>query len=221
MTHRLMLSFACLALFLPSSTLAQDNPTPAAGKRAPKADSRRPNVLLIGDSISIGYTKPTTALLKNKADVAHHEGNAQDTRNGLKKIDAWLGETKWDVIHFNWGLWDLRRDKGELIVPLEEYEKNLTQLVERLKKTNAKLIFATTTPVPEKNVRNRRDADVEAYNAAAIAIMKKHGIAVNDLYAVAKSNLADWQKKDDVHFVDKGSQGLAEQVAKAIEAVMK
>ena len=64
-----------------------------------------------------------------------------------------MGKTRWDVIHFNWGLWDLcyrhpkskvqgRRDKarGTLTTPLEQYEKNLDQLVVRLKKTKAKLM---------------------------------------------------------------------------------
>jgi lysophospholipase L1-like esterase len=178
-----------------------------------------PKALLIGDSISVGYTKATAMALNSKAAV-HHKGSAQDTRSGLKNIDAWLGDTKWDVIHFNWGLWDLRRDRGELLVPLAEYENNLAQLVERLKKTQAKLIFATTTPVPQKNAHQRRDSDVRTYNAAALAIMRKHGVAVNDLHAPATQNLASWQKKDDVHFTDAGSAALGTRVAKAIEAAL-
>ena len=69
--------------------------------------SRCPCVLLIGDSISLGYTPFVKELLKDEASVEHHPGNAQHTGTGLEKLDGWLGDKKWDVIHFNWGLWDL------------------------------------------------------------------------------------------------------------------
>ena len=66
-----------------------------------------PKVLLIGDSISIGYTPHVAAALRGQVQVKHHAGNAQHTGTGLKQLKRWLGDTEWDVIHFNWGLWDL------------------------------------------------------------------------------------------------------------------
>src|SRR5208337_210240 len=144
---------------LPTLTLAAD-----------KDDPRLPRVLLIGDSISIGYTPHTTKLLESKARVTHHAGNAETTRNGLKLLPAWLKEGPFDVIHFNWGLWDLV--DGGKAVPIDEYERNLRELVKQLKETKAKLIWASTTPVPAMNARKRRDADVLAYNAVAKKIME-------------------------------------------------
>jgi len=163
--------------------------------------------------------------------VLRHPGNAGDTRNGLKHIDEWLGDTKWDVIHFNWGLHDLcyrhpeskvygNRDKvrGTLYVPLDEYAKNLEQLVERLKKTGAKLIWATTTKVPEGEA-GRIVGDEVKYNAAAAAIMQKHDIPVDDLYAVSTTFGADdFSKPGDVHFSGKGNGELTQQVAAAIRS---
>jgi len=67
-----------------------------------------PRVLLIGDSISIGYTVPVRDLLKGKANVHRIPVNGGPTLNGLKHLDAWLGTSRWDVIHFNWGLHDLK-----------------------------------------------------------------------------------------------------------------
>ena len=100
-----------------------------------------PKVLIIGDSISIGYTPHVTQMLKGKAVVKHHRGNAGHTGMGLKNLDKWIGDTRWDIIHFNWGLWDLcyrnpkskvqgNRDKvnGKITHTLEQYEKNLDQL---------------------------------------------------------------------------------------------
>ena len=174
----------------------------------------KPAVLIIGDSISIGYTKQTVDLLKDVAAVSRISGNAENTRTGLKKIDEWLGDTKWKVIHFNWGLWDLV--EGGTAVPIKEYGENMEKLVERLKKTGAVLIFATTTPVPEVNGRKRKDSDVQAYNKVAVELMKKHGVEIDDLYSAALPNLAKWQKKDDVHFQAVGSEGLAKEVAASI-----
>ena len=66
-----------------------------------------PRILIIGDSISIGYTPFVKELFQGRAEVVHNPGNAQHTGTGLENIDLWLGDGHWDVIHFNWSLWDL------------------------------------------------------------------------------------------------------------------
>src|SRR6516225_10137135 len=127
-----------------------------------------PRVLLVGDSISIGYTGPVQRNLAGKANVHRIPENGADTINGLKKIDSWLGDSHWDVIHFNWGLHDLKiTAEGGRQVPLDAYEKNLVALVERLKSTGAQLVWATTTPVPNgKQNPPRNPSDLPEYNAA-------------------------------------------------------
>jgi acyl-CoA thioesterase-1 len=67
-----------------------------------------PRVLLIGDSISIGYTLPVRELMQGVANVHRPLTNCGPTTEGLQHIDQWLGKEKWDVIHFNWGLHDLK-----------------------------------------------------------------------------------------------------------------
>ena len=108
--------------------------------------AEKPNILIIGDSISIGYTPFVKEALVDKAIVMHNKGNAQHTGTGLIKIEEWLGETDWDIIQFNWGLWDLayrhtdaktqgKRDKvnGTITFSVTEYAKNLETLVKILK----------------------------------------------------------------------------------------
>lgn len=207
--------------------------TVRAGAAPPEPSARiddRPQVLIIGDSISLGYTPIVQKLMANRANVVHHPGNAQHTGTGLKKIDSWLGDTDWDVIHFNWGLWDLcyrhpeskvqgRRDKvrGTLTTALEQYERNLDQLVRRLKQTNAKLIWATTTVVPEGEAGRRRGDDLR-YNEAAARVMKKHDVSVNDLNAVSRSVPAElFTKPGDVHLQPAGYGLLAEAVVEAVD----
>ncbi|MFN4258079.1 MAG: SGNH/GDSL hydrolase family protein [Gemmataceae bacterium] len=180
-------------------------------------DPKLPRVLLIGDSISIGYTLPTRNLLEGKANVHRIPENGGPTINGLAKIDKWLGDGKWDVIHFNWGLHDIKMDTGKHQVPIEQYEKNLRELVQKLKRTNARLVWASTTPVPDAKVSPpRRPADVVAYNAVAKKIMEENGVAINDLYAFALPRLEKIQRPANVHFTDAGSQALAEGVARSI-----
>lgn len=182
-----------------------------------------PRVLLIGDSISIGYTPAVRELLKGRANVHRIGENGGPTSNGVAKIDAWLGTFEWDVIHFNFGLHDLKiMDNGRHQVEPAEYEKNLRALVARLKQTGAKLIFATTTPVPEGKVSPPRNpADVPAYNAVALTVMKDTGVAVDDLYEFALPRLKQIQRPVNVHYTSEGYAALAQRVAASIEAALK
>src|SRR5438132_4350306 len=73
-------------------------------------DPKLPRVLLIGDSISIEYTIPTRRLLEGKANVHRIPANGWSTTTGKERLTQWLGTREWDVIHFNWGLHDLKID---------------------------------------------------------------------------------------------------------------
>ncbi|MCP4174976.1 MAG: hypothetical protein GY758_29860 [Fuerstiella sp.] len=192
-----------------------------------------PRVLIIGDSISLGYTPHVKRLLQNEAEVVHNRGNAEHSGTGIKQIDNWLGDTKWDVIHFNWGLWDLcyrhpeskvqgRRDKirGTLTTSLAQYEENVDALVARLKETGATLIWANTTVVPEGE-RGRKVNDDLKYNDAAARVMKKHGVKTNDLNRLTRTFTPGlFTKPGDVHFKPAGYQQLAEQVVASIRGVL-
>ncbi len=197
-----------------------------------------PNVLLLGDSISMGYTKFVQELLQGKANVQRplnakgHFENCQGTTHGLQHIDSWLGDTKWDVIHFNFGLHDLKhvdpitgknskKPEDPQQADLKTYKKNLTKIVKKLKATNAKLIFATTTPFPDKPGGPLRRADQpEKYNKVALKIMKKNDIVINNLYSFTLPRLAELQPPKNVHFTKEGSKALAGRVAeKILEAI--
>lgn len=184
------------------------------------------NVLIIGDSISIGYTPFVREALKTEANVFHNYRNARHTAYGLDSIANWLGETKWDVIHFNFGLHDLcyrsknvLRDKvnGKLSVSLEDYGDNLRKIAEIIKNTDAKVIFATTTMVPE-NEPGRFSNDVEEYNQVAIEVMNDYDIEIDDLYSLSLEVHPRLGKgDDDVHYTKDGYRKLSEQVVKCIK----
>ena len=96
-----------VAVPLVAATLLSVVTTSTAEESDPTQHKLLPRVLLIGDSICGGYEKGVKRLLDGKAEVVKNAGNAEYTGTGLKKIDEWLGDGKWDVIHFNWGLWDM------------------------------------------------------------------------------------------------------------------
>ncbi len=95
-------------------------------------------------------------------------------------------------------------------------------IVERLKATNAKLIFATTTPVPDAKLSPHRDpADVVRYNDIARSIAAENGMVIDDLYSFAKPQLEKIQRPANVHFTDEGSKQLAEQVVVSLRKALK
>lgn len=179
-----------------------------------------PRVLLIGDSISIGYTLPVRKLLEGKANVHRIPTNGGPTKNGLAKIDSWLGQGKWDVIHFNFGIHDAKfmTETTRQVEPAD-YEKNLRALVKRLQATGAKLVWATTTPIPSGElIPPRRFEDIAIYNRIATKVMKENGVAIDDLNTYITPHLAEYQKKQDVHYIGEGYDFLARQVVKSIES---
>jgi len=189
--------------------------------------AREPKILIIGDSISIGYTPFVKTHFSGKATVVHNTGNAQHTGTGLKKIEEWLGDEKWDIIQFNWGLWDLcyrhpdskvygNRDKinGKITHTVEEYAANLDSIISILrKKTKAKLIFVTTTYVPE-NESGRYTVDVERYNDAAKPVLKKYKVLVNDIYPESIPIHKKFGKgSQDVHYSKDGYEALGKLIS--------
>ena len=192
-----------------------------------------PRVLILGDSISIGYTLPVRAALKGVANVHRIPTNGGPTSKGREHIEDWLGASKWDVIHFNFGLHDLKYlgPKGQNLadpkgegshqqVPIADYEKNLRTMVARLEKTGAELVWRTTTPVPP-GARGRVVGDSVKYNQAAAKVMKERKIAIDDMYTFCMPRLKEIMRPANVHFTPAGSKALAGRAVVAINAALK
>jgi acyl-CoA thioesterase-1 len=185
-----------------------------------------PRVLIIGDSISMYYTLKVRHQLKGKANVYRIPDNGRSTKVALENIDYWLGDGTWSVIHFNWGLHDIvDLPDGKRNVPIDTYENNLRALVKKLQGTGAKLMWGSTTPVPE-GAQSRHEEDVLAYNARALQIMNENHIPVDDLhqfvteYAKLPATKDKLQYPSNVHFRPEASADLGIEVAKKIEAML-
>ncbi len=177
-------------------------------------DPALPRVLLIGDSVSRGYTQAVRNVLKGKANVHRAPANCGPTKMGVEKLDVWLGDGKWDLIHFNFGIHDRA-------TPLEEYRERLGKIVDRLSGTGAGLIWATTTPIPDVPDTKQTAASIVERNAAAAEIMGEKGVAINDLFSAITPHVSTLQNPKDVHFNSDGYDFLGEKVAASIEANLK
>ncbi len=224
------MKLALLFLLPLALTLQAQTPKPEAkAKRAPSPVTAPiqdvaglPRVLIIGDSISMGYTLPTRKLLEGKANVHRIPQNGGPTKNGIANIEKWLGTGKWDVIHFNWGIHDLKfMPDGKRQVEAADYEKNLRNLVARMKQTGATLIWASTTPIPEGELNpSRRFGIVKEYNDIAARVMAENDVITDDLNAHMTPEFDRLHNPKDLHYGKEGydflSKKVAEEIARAL-----
>ena len=183
-----------------------------------------PLIVLIGDSIRMGYQDHVASQLAGRAEIWVPKENGGDSRNVLAHLDQWVLTRQPDLVHINCGLHDLKRAFGaESEVPLAEYEGNVRQILQRLQRElNGAVVWATTTPVDEtwhhqNKGFDRLEADVEAYNAAARAVAEDISVPIDDLFAVVQQEgKARLLTQDGVHFTEEGSHLLGRVVAECV-----
>jgi lysophospholipase L1-like esterase len=173
-------------------------------------DPQLPRVLLIGDSVSRGYTLAVRKALAGKANVHRAPENCGGTANGLKKLEIWLGNGRWDLIHFNFGIHDRNASP-------EDYRQRLEAIVEKLHATGARLVWASTTPIPPDTKEGPSvTAAIIEKNKIASQVMQQHGIPTDDLYGTIMPQISELQNPRDVHFNARGYEVLGQQVAASI-----
>ncbi len=138
---------------------------------------------------------------------AYHSGAV------LEQLDKVLGDNKWDVIYFNFGIADLihrhpksktmrlmNKDAGGKPTSLDVYQRNIEQIVSRLKQTHARLIWGSTTPMVVVNFFPTlegglfvENSEVD-YNLKAAEIMRRHQIPVVDLHSYIMKSFAQGEK---------------------------
>jgi acyl-CoA thioesterase-1 len=205
-------------------------------RQKPAADNPNlPRVMIIGDSISVGYTDGVREELAGTANVYRVQGNAGPSSSGVQRVDEWIasGNGHWDVIHFNFGLHDVKLGTGGKDnrpyptadghqVPAADYERNLREIVAKLKRTGATLVWCSTTPIPQGKLDPpRRPGDEITYNQIARKVMLENGVAIDDLHAAALARMPGIQQPANVHFTKDGSAVLAKQVAASIRSALK
>jgi predicted amidohydrolase/lysophospholipase L1-like esterase/dienelactone hydrolase len=190
------------------------------------AGASPPKVVLVGDSIRLGYAPLVAKKLDGVAVVVASKANGGDSATVLKNLDEWVIREKPDIVHFNCGLHDLKKAKkdGSYQVGIEDYERNLRRIVDRLRaETRATIVFALTTPIDDARHAKRSaefdrlDADVRRYNDAARRVMLAAGVPVHDLDTIVRSaGLEQVQSADGTHYTPAGYERLADAVADCV-----
>lgn len=193
-----------------------------------------PRVVLIGDSIRLGYEATVRAELAGAAHVWSPSDNGQHSVNLLLHAWQWIVCQQPAVLHLNAGMWDTRRvvrDEPGAVVPIEHYRENLRRLIALAREhTPARVIWATTTPADDgqanqthrrANLPGRDASDIERYNAAAVEVARSLGAEVNDLYGLVMSHGPQrLRSPDGVHFTPEGYELLGGRVAESVRAVL-
>jgi lysophospholipase L1-like esterase len=189
--------------------------------------TKRPALVLIGDSIRMGYQDDVARELAGRAEVWAPEPNGGNSRNVLAHLDEWVLSRKPDLVYVNCGLHDLKRAFGEACsVPFDEYGDNVRRILMQLQGELPGVIWATITPVDE-NLHHqnkgfdRFEADVDAYNEAARAVAVDLGVPIDDLFAVVEEvGKTRLLTQDGVHFTEEGSRILGRAVASITASVL-
>ena len=186
-------------------------------------------VLLLGDSIRMGYQAYVKEALEGEFEVRYPEDNGRFAAYTLWQVNQ---ELKWnpdiELVHFNNGYWDMNIEAPmtEAIHPVEEYVSFLRRIVALCRQCGAKVVFATTVPILEAGAAgdntgvegtiNYSNEWVKEYNAAAVEVMKELQVPVNDLYALCMEDDRRYKCEDLLHLSDEGSRRCAQQVAEFV-----
>ena len=186
-------------------------------------------VLLLGDSIRMGYQQYVKEELAGEYEVKYPEDNGRFAAYTLWQVNQ---ELKWnpdiELVHFNNGYWDMNIEAPmtEAIHPVEEYVSFLRRIVTLCRQCGAKVVFATTVPILEDGAAgdntgvqgtiNYSNEWVKTYNAAAVKLMEELKVPVNDLYALCMEDDRRYKCEDLLHLSEEGSRRCAAQVAQFI-----
>ena len=127
-------------------------------RKAQVINSERPRILLIGDSILNGYARQVIKKLNGRAYIDMWVNPYHQSKNLNEVLERVLSQGPYDLVHFNVGLhgWQEGRIKKGTFIPLtKDYVK-----VIKSKLPKAKLIWANSTPVTEKNNVNTLDSEI-------------------------------------------------------------
>jgi len=189
-----------------------------------KTFPKRPKVLLLGDSIRMSYQPIVVKKLETRAEVVGPGENCQYSQYTLCSLDRWIKQFgKPDIVHWNNGLHDVGHNfnRKPAQVPLETYVANLELIIERLKALTSRIVWASSTPVqPDEQAKvtswTFRNDEIVRYNQAAVALMRKQAVPVNDLHAVVCAHRREYFSADQVHLNAAGREACADAIVKAV-----
>ena len=179
-------------------------------------------VMLIGDSIRLGYQPKVVELVSETANISGPKDNCRFSAYTLFNLAAWAPDDDYDIIHWNNGQWDTcHMPDGMIHTSLSSYLQIQERIATILLKKTKRLIFATTTPVwteqfTAASIHPRRNEDIIAYNRGAVDLLTGFGVEINDLHSSIAENVKQYISEDMVHLTEAGNAVCAGRVAAMI-----
>ena len=187
-------------------------------------------ILLIGDSIRMGYDKYVKEALKDSAEVYYPEENCRFAEYVLRYAHEWkkkLGcPDDLDLVHWNAGLWDALELFGdEPLSTLDYYENAIRRIDKRLRLIfpKAKIIFATSTAVVEEMANPeffRHNETIKKYNAAALKALENTDTFINDLWSITEAAPRSYHSDWVHYYTNEGTKLIGNKVTEAICSVL-
>lgn len=183
-------------------------------------------IILLGDSIRMGYDKYVKDALEGVAEVYYPAENCKFAQYLLRFVHSWKGEGKWptdaDLVHWNAGLWDIVELFGEPPMTSEEQYAEMIRRIDKLLRMmfpKAKIVFATSTSVEEEKYRpdfKRSNDIIRKYNDIAINALAQRECIINELFDYTLS-LPESCRSDMTHFnTPDGMQAMGNKVLSVI-----
>jgi len=183
-------------------------------------------IVLLGDSIRMGYDKYVKEALADVAEVYYPDENCRFAENVLRFAHDWKAKGKWpddiDLVHWNAGLWDvLELFEDEPLTSPEYYAQAIKRIHKRLRMLfpNAKVVFATSTAVIEEKCSlnfRRHNSIIEQYNRIAAEALYGTDSLINDLYELTSSCTNDYHSDAVHYYTDKGTELIGGRVISLI-----
>lgn len=184
-------------------------------------------IILIGDSIRLGYDKYVKDALEGVAEVYYPNDSARFSEYTLRYLSDWKTDNRWgediDLVHWNTGLWDVLEMYGEApISNPEQYGETIGKIERQIRILfpKAKQVFATSTSVIEEKygpTRARHNSYIEQYNKIAVDTLAPTGCLINDLYTLTKNAPLEIRAGDPTHFyTPEGTKLIGDRVLSVI-----
>ena len=187
-------------------------------------------IVLIGDSIRMGYDKYVKNALQGVAEVYYPNENCRFAENVLRFAHEWKRNGQWpddvDLVHWNAGLWDALELFGdEPLTSLSYYGEAIARIHKRLRMLfpKAKIVFATSTTVLEHKCSAdfcRHNTTIEKYNQTAIRALSQTDTIINDLYEITKDCPEEYHSDAVHYYTDAGTELIGKKVLDVIKSTI-
>ena len=188
--------------------------------------SKTKKIVLIGDSIRMGYDKYVKEALADVAEVYYPEENCKFAEYVLRFAHEWKNNEKWptdvDLVHWNAGLWDALELFGDVpLTSISYYKEAIARIDKRLRMLfpKAKIVFATSTAVLEDLCSpdfRRHNSTIMEYNEAALEALKSTDTVINDLWPISYSCPREYHSDFVHYYTPEGTDMMGKRVLSVI-----